>query len=544
MVEERTPSTSTNPPGEGDLASPPPSTTKQQDEPSEPPVKAAVSDEDSSSSDDDDDDNANETTNGQDALIQAALLKEEGNSHFQKGKWDEAARCYRKGCNRLKKVSNLDADPQVKPLQLTLQTNLSMVLFKQQKYRASRDMASKALSLEPTHVKALYRRAVAGRALGDWDVAKADLRAALAVDKTNVACQRELASLKKQVDQANQKQKSALAKAFASSGSGGGGKSLLLYTDKAQEEEDKKKAKEKQKKEEEQKKQQRKKDWEDECVKRMASGGQAISFEEWETEQEAKEKERKKQEEQEREAERKQRQARRRKQKEEQTQNDNDDDDEEELTEQELASLRGYKKTRDGRTTSYFTRELSDAEKQRLGDMAPKKLESSSTTSAAAAVASTTSSSGTSAWNQAGTWEEKDVSGWCKHRLKHQLSSTTTTTTGSSLTAKIVKVQEVNGEGSVASAGGKKKYIFDFHAKLQYDIVRHDSTVVASGVARLPDICSTHYHDEALEVAFEAWTQEPTPPDTHGECLQARAQLIQGLRQSVQAWVQEFNAEF
>jgi len=48
-----------------------------------------------------------------------------------------------------------------------------------------------------------------------------------------------------------------------------------------------------------------------------------------------------------------------------------------ELTEKELAMFRGYKKTSDGRTTSYFTREQSEHEKALIGNIAPQRLEAS-----------------------------------------------------------------------------------------------------------------------------------------------------------------------
>ena len=81
--------------------------------------------------------------------------------------------------------------------------------------------------------------------------------------------------------------------------------------------------------------------------------------------------------------------------------------------------MRGYKKTADGRTTSYFSRELSEDEKNRIGDIAPKRLdESGSTTSVRLSASSATTAS---AWNQAGTWEERDTTDWCKSQLKMRL---------------------------------------------------------------------------------------------------------------------------
>ena len=516
------------------------------DDPAVPETSATDDLSSSSSTDSDDDSNAGEEkdspgTDGADALVKATLLKEEGNDHFKKGSWDEAARCYRRGTNRLKKVSGPDADPQVTALQLSLQTNLSMVLFKQSKFRASRDVASKALEVDPTNVKALYRRAVASRKMGDAEDAKKDLRAALVVDPSNAACKKELAAIKKQIDQANKEQKSALSKAFSS-----GSKSSFLYNDKEEEERRKEQERVAAEKKKQEEKAKRKKTWEDECVKRMARGDDAISFEDWEKEQDEAAKKKRKEEEAKAKAERKKAAAARKAAKAATKDEDSDDDDE--LTEQELASLRGYKKTKDGRTTSYFTRELSEEEKKRMGDMAPKKLDASMAAatpplSADSSPTSGVSGSATSKWNSAGTWEEKDCTNWCQDKLKAKLQSATCDVSG--LVAKITKVDELTGEGSVAMTGGKKRYIFDFHAKMTYEMNAggESGKGIAKGVVRLPDICSTHYEDEELEVTFESWKKAP-PAQSSELCIAARTQLAAALRNTVQTWVTEFNSQF
>jgi len=534
-------------------ATPPPTATSE--DPAVP--ESSPTDDISTTTSDEDDDSdagAGDSAMDEDALVKATFLKEEGNDHFKKGAWDEAARCYRRGTNRLKKVSGPDADPQVTSLQLTLQTNHSMVLFKQSKYRASRDVASKVLDSDPKHVKALYRRALASRKMGDLDDAKKDLRVALSVDANNKACQKELVAVKKQIETATKQQKTALAKAF-----GSGGKASFLYNDKEEEERKKREEKAAAEKKKQEEKANRKKQWEDECVSRMAKGEDAISFDDWEKEREEKEKKARK-EKQAKEKEKRRKEAEARKSaKAASKRNDDDDDDDDELTEQELASLRGYKKTKDGRTTSYFTRELSEEEKQRLGDITPKKLESASgaetptlsATSSVSPVASSTGVDGStasrpSAWNQAGTWEEKDCTGWCKDSLTSKLQSTLLQKqTDSGLRAKIRKVDELTGEGSVATTGGKKRYIFDFHAKLTYEITNaaDENKKEATGVVRLPDICSTHAEDE-LEVAFDgAWKTAPPSQDASA-FLTTRQDLAVALRSSVQEWVQDFNQQF
>ena len=94
----------------------------------------------------------------------------------------------------------------------------------------------------------------------------------------------------------------------------------------------------------------------------------------------------------------------------------------------ESSDLRGYKKTADGRTTTYFHRELSADEKKLLGDNSPKPI----STDAAAAIGSGSGKAGGSAWNAAGTWEEKNYTQWAKTRIKEILSSANFTISGQS----------------------------------------------------------------------------------------------------------------
>lgn len=485
-------------------------------------------------------------------LIKATGLKEEGNNEFKEGDLVKSARAYRRGVNALKKLNkNNTGEEQVKALLVTLYTNLSTVSFKNSKYRVSVDVATQALSIEEANVKALYRRAVANRKLANLEASRSDLRAAIAVDANNIVCKKELVAVKKELETYNENQKKALAKAFGS----GRSKGSFLYDDK--EEASKRKEKEEQLKklDELETIKKRKAQWEDECVKLMANNEPAISFDDWdkqrveqgEVERRKKEKEAAARRKIDRKAAKERRAAA--------TKDDDDDDDSDgdALTESELAMMRGYKKTADGRTTSYFTRELSEDEKNRIGDIAPKRLdETVSSTSVSLSrtdpTASSTTSSTTSAWNQAGTWEEKDTTEWCKTQLKRRLTEAGVAV--GALRLVIASVEEITGDASVALVSGKKRYIFDFHVKLEYEIKRRDDddkmdgagddgVLVASGVVRLPDICSTHH--EELEVDTDAgWTVHPHS-DLVGDATAVRSLLADQLRAMVQVFVQDFN---
>ena len=507
------------------------------------PAALADVDEEAREHDDDDDSESMDTTtteeedhsspNDIDSLMeQGAVLKEEGNKHFQNKDLEKAARSYRRGTNILKKSwSKNKGNTELKMLLVALQNNLSMVQFKLRKYHYSRDVASYTLEqLDPTNVKAFYRRALAHRQLGNHEEAKRDLREALQQDPANVACKKELAALRQEMEKQKQQQQSALAKAFSSSSS--------LYDDKEKERRQKIAHQQEQKKREQERYKREKQEWEDECVKRMAQNQPAISFEEWKKEQEIKDKKLKEELAKKKETKPKPRPTK--------VESDTEDDDDE-LTEQELAMMRGYKKTKDGRTTSYFTREIPEEEKAKLANnIAPKKLDHSLATEFSSSApkrldtpASSLGASRPSAWNSAGTWEEKDCTDWCKKRLRSRLSNVKSTST---CDVAVTAVDELTGEAAVAIAGGRKRYIFDFHVKLKYEVRQTDgSKVIATGVMRIPDICSTS-HDE-LEVAYEAWNNRPDPSNENA-AVESRTLLTEQVRKEVQLWVEEFNSQF
>jgi Activator of Hsp90 ATPase, N-terminal/Tetratricopeptide repeat len=555
----------------------------------------------------DDKTSSGSSSSASEALAKAVQCKDEGNAKFQAEQFDVAARSYRQGCAHLKKhvdrpPAEIQDEPaletQIEACYVALQTNLSTTLFKQAKYRQSERVATKLLGRNPLHVKALYRRALAHRKLGQWDNARADLKAALQAEPANGACKKEFASLKKEMDDAKDKQRAALAKAFSNKSSS------LLYDDKESALQKKQQKEKEDKKREQELYKKRKQEWEDECVKRMAKNEPALSFDEWEKEQQEQEKARKEQEERERKAREKEREEalrRERKEKEEAKKkkggdsgssdkdaaaDDDDDDDDDVLTEKELAMMRGYKKTKDGRVTSYFTRELSEEERvrQQALDIAPKRLnETATSTSSIASTASahvaahgppkrldttdnngnataprslTSSASdmkGRSAWNLAGTWEEKDTTPWCTEQLRKRLeeASYRSLANESGLDVIITTLDKLEGHASVAMAAGKKRYIFEYEATIKYEIQSRKQdenagdakpTVVASGTAELPDISSIHIDDD-LEINFTAWKKRPKA-EAEANAVKARSDFVDHLRQQVKSWVKDFNEQY
>merc|ERR1711871_297029 len=126
-------------------------------------------------------------------------------------------------------------------------------------------------------------------------------------------------------------------------------------------------------------------------IDRRSEGKEELTFEEWKKEKEdikkAEEKELKKKEEE--------KKAREKEEKEKARANAAPTDDSlykpssntkekkdkvelDEEDERDLKGLRGYKKTSDGRTTSYFNNELDEHTKSLIGNIAPKRIDSKS----------------------------------------------------------------------------------------------------------------------------------------------------------------------
>ncbi len=396
--------------------------------------------------------------------------------------------------------------------------------------------------------------------MGHLDSAKTDLREALQHDPNNRAVKKELLGIKKQLEQEKKTKQAALARAFSGKGSR---RSCFLYDDKEEAEKQRLQAKAAQLAEEARAREKRKADWEDECVKRMARGEEAITFEDYEKDLKQKEEEEekakkklKKEEDDRARAERKARREAERQARKRNEESDSGGSDDDEWTEKELAMLRGYKKTSDGRTTSYFTREQTEEEKKLLGNIAPKKLDAPALLppqqqqqqqqrmERSGSSGSRAASQSSSVWNQAGTWEEKDTSEWCHSSLKRHLEEASVQL--EHFTARVQEVKDLSGDASVAFVSGKKRYVFDYNASVKYVILDDEGgdggEKIASGTLKLPDISSTAISDE-LEVDVAGWKKVPNEANfTHAH--KCRDSLVEQIRIQVLAFVSAFNHQY
>lgn len=483
----------------------------------------------------DDDMSVDSNSSNTHVLTRAHQLKEEGNAHFKNQKLGLAARSYRKATTSLRKLKSSPAamDPQLSSLSLTLYTNHSMVMFKQKKWKQSKDLATMALDIDSNHVKALYRRAMAAQKLQTaWDLetAKNDLKKAIKLEPENRDVRKGWLLVKKDWDAMEKKEKKgreALKKAMSKGSS-------FLYEDK--ESELKKKALEKKKRKEEKEKNAKKlkEEWEDECVKKLANEEPVVSFDEWKKEKTKKADEELKLAKEKEEKVRKEKEAARRRQREQARKEESSDDDEED---EEI--FRGYKKTSDGRTTSYFNREISEQEKKMIGNITPQRIEAPIIETGSKAT--TNKSKAESAWNAAGTWEERDTTDWCTSALRKRLLETALIT--DSYSATITAIDSISGHASFVLANGKKRYIFDYTAKIKFIVNDDIDDDLASGTLSLIDVCSGTISNGGYEVLLE-WKKYPVTSHADKILPFCQGELVNGVKASVLNFVDDFNSTY
>ncbi len=430
----------------------------------------------------DSDDEVPSSTPAEVKLAKALGLKDAGNDALKKGDLDKAVRSYRRGVASIKSLNEGNTgDEQVKALLVALRNNMSMALGKQEKWQQCHDVAVQVLEVDTKNLKALFRAGMAQRKMGDLQGAKKTLRRGLEVDAGSTDVKRELALVIKALQVEKEKAKKAFGGAF-DSGTGG------LYDDKEEERKlkaiRKKEEEEKKRVEEEKKMKERKKTWEDECVARMARSEPPVSFEDWCKEEDAKVEEEKKKKKKEEEEEKKRRRREQKERKKHEVVRDDSDDEDLGLKKEQV---RGYKTTSDGRKTSYFNNEMDEQTKNLIGDIAPKPIGSASSTPQP--VQRTSSGTAASAWNSAGTFEEKDTTKWCKSAISQALASLSSES--GSFAAKVTKVGDVSGDASVIMSRGKKRYLFDHSVTLDFTVEDDVGDEAGKGKITLGDISST-----------------------------------------------------
>lgn len=224
--------------------------------------------------------------------------------------------------------------------------------------------------------------------------------------------------------------------------------------------------------------------------------------------------------------------------------------EEEDTAETGQAPIRGYKKTSDGKVTTFFNHELDDQTKALIGNIAPKKLDPS--TSATAFPTQTPAGTNGSVWNAAGTWEERVHTPWAVKRLRELVESlgeltVPDTDVGGTVVVRITKVLSVDGDAQVTSARGKRKHIYDLKIELEWEVNLRlqEDEVLAKGKTIVVDITG----DEDFEFLHEVdktFTGGSVSSSSHQ--LTLSSPLIKGcmasIKKSLLTSFQAFKTEF
>ncbi|KUF96914.1 hypothetical protein AM588_10006326 [Phytophthora nicotianae] len=159
-------------------------------------------------------------------------------------------------------------------------------------------------------------------------------------------------------------------------------------------------------------------------------------------------------------------------------------------------NMRGYKNG-----LPYFHRELSKEEKNLIGDIAPQKIELKPAGLKEQGLLmfffilqpDPVQHDG-SAWNKAGTFEERVVTKWAEDKWKEIFTGATYSE--GNLQATLKAPEKISGDASICVVRGKKRYLFDFSLKLPFEVAISGGST-CKGTYEMNDISS----DEDYEIS-------------------------------------------
>merc|ERR1719320_2139935 len=119
-------------------------------------------------------------------------VKNDGNKLVKAGNYQKAIECYDKCINFC-------------PNEVSIYTNKALCYLKLKRYPKVLENCTDALKVDPTNVKALYRRGSAHKMMGSFGESRKDLEAAMVLDPTNKQALSLLSEVKKLINSAEVK---------------------------------------------------------------------------------------------------------------------------------------------------------------------------------------------------------------------------------------------------------------------------------------------------------------------------------------------------
>jgi hypothetical protein len=204
--------------------------------------------------------------------------------------------------------------------------------------------------------------------------------------------------------------------------------------------------------------------------------------------------------------------------------------------EEEDGIIRGYKKTADGKTTSYFNNELDEQTKALIGSIAPKKIESESSPLVESAVITG------SAWNTAGTVETVTHSPWACRRLEELLEYLHVDgPSGAQLCVK--KVKSVGGDAEILFVRGKRKNVYDMTVDLEWELTSACGEAMASGTMNIIDISADLDMEVAVHVDRTKTVTSDASTAVKSHVQSAKVGLQPAIVGAINAFVEEFKTK-
>lgn len=154
--------------------------------------------------------------NNKEKVEHAKTKKDQGNHFFKLGKYKIASKRYDMGLNAVKYCDDWeDAEKAAaQELQVSLEMNLAVVKSKTKEWGDVLKHAEKALTLQPSNLKALYRKALALAEMYNWSESESTFNKGLEIDPENKDFKRELAKLKRKIKIQNEKDKKMYQRMF------------------------------------------------------------------------------------------------------------------------------------------------------------------------------------------------------------------------------------------------------------------------------------------------------------------------------------------
>ncbi|GFG28965.1 hypothetical protein Cfor_02299, partial [Coptotermes formosanus] len=149
-------------------------------------------------------------------IEQAKFFKDKGTNYFKNEKYALALKMYKKVVSFVEYDSGFegDLDTERKALLVVGHLNLALCYLKLQEHIEARDQCDKALKLNPTSEKGLFRRGQAYLGLGEPEKAKVDFEAVLKMDSNNKAAANHIVVCNKEIKEQKVREKKIYANMF------------------------------------------------------------------------------------------------------------------------------------------------------------------------------------------------------------------------------------------------------------------------------------------------------------------------------------------